>query len=225
MKNLILFTTAFFYFFTVSCSNEEVEKNETMTIINKTNNENSENTFTSNRISGSITTENSEIVMRGICWSKNQNPTINDANIKLEENNFSYVIEKLTANTTYYYRIFAINNQGIKYGDNSSFKTLSFSNTNWKFGSLHTRENFLIESKVNFYSNGTTKFDEIGPGQGFFITNGTWSLNGNQITYIWSGNQPENSTYVYNGIISGMTITGTFSHPSVPGTFTASILN
>ena len=224
MKNLILISTAIFYSLIISCSEDEVQNNESVTIFNKTNNENSATTFTSNKISAAIITENSEIIARGICWSKNANPTMDNELVKLENNNFIYNIEKLTANTTYYYRIFVKSNQGIKYSDNNSFKTLSLNNTSWKFSSLYTQDNFLIESKVDFFDNGTAKFDEIGAGQGLFATNGTWSLNGNEITYIWNGNNPVNSTYVYNGIISGMIITGNFSHPTVPGTFSATIL-
>ena len=88
MKNFILITTIIFYLLIVSCSEDEVQNNESFTISNNTNSENSETTFTSNKISASITTENSEIVSRGICWSKNPNPTIDNELVKLEDNNF-----------------------------------------------------------------------------------------------------------------------------------------
>ena len=98
----------------------------------------------------------------------------------------------------------------------------------WEFKTFYSPNNNLIVSKIDFYSNGTTKFDETDlylQCPGCFITYGTWSLNGNVLTYIWEGNNPNNSTYVYSGTLSGNTMNGTFTHPSMPGTFTAENLN
>jgi len=61
-----------------------------------------------------------EILQRGVCWSTSPNPTIDD-NYTVENldgnNDFYSTIENLSANTTYYLRPYAINSNGIVYGD------------------------------------------------------------------------------------------------------------
>jgi hypothetical protein len=69
---------------------------------------------------GSIVTE------RGVCFSKNQNPTINDS--FSEDGNgvgkFNSEINNLEENTNYYVRAYAKNEFGISYGGQQSFKTI-----------------------------------------------------------------------------------------------------
>ncbi len=225
MKKLNHFFLALLMISTLSCSNDETV-DAPVTSIPVINSEttvgNSEVTLTTIKISGKVISNgNSEVTSRGVCWSKNPNPTINDNKINEASNTFSTTITNLTANTKYYFRVFAINDLGISYGPDQSFSTLSLSDTVWKFSTHYTQNQYTIDSKINFYADGTTKFDEIGPGQGYFITYGTWSLNGNTLTYIWEGNDPANSTYVYTGTLSGMGISGTFTHPSSSGTWDA----
>jgi uncharacterized protein (TIGR02145 family) len=70
----------------------------------------------------------SQITERGFCWSLNINPTIADNKIINQSglNNFNEVIIGLNANTNYYVRAYAINNQGISYGNQQSFATLGY---------------------------------------------------------------------------------------------------
>ena len=68
----------------------------------------------------------SEVIEHGFCWSaETANPTI--ANLKLSitgsAEKFSGVINSLKANSTYYIRAYAINEQGIGYGDILTFHT------------------------------------------------------------------------------------------------------
>ncbi|MDI9308576.1 MAG: hypothetical protein QM535_00055 [Limnohabitans sp.] len=208
----------------IACSKTETietDNQSSLTISNETNSSNSETTFTTIKISGKIIPNNEEILAKGVCWSTNINPTINDKTISLTDNNFSVTIPNLIMDTKYNFRIYAQTKSGIYYGDNQSFSTLSLKNTNWKFATYYPRNQYTINSVVNFFSDGTTKFDELGSTAGLFITYGTWTNEGNVVTYIWEGNNPNNSTYVYTGTISGMTITGTFTHPSDPGTWNA----
>lgn len=80
---------------------------------------------------GTITSDGgAEITSRGVCWSTNQNPTINDM---LTSNGsgvgtFASSIENLLANTTYYVRAYATNSEGTAYGENFSFVTLEEDN-------------------------------------------------------------------------------------------------
>lgn len=227
MKTLKLLA-ALLTFTLIACSTTEpIDKTNpsSLVITNETNSNNSENTFTSIKINGKITAQNEEILAKGVCWSTNINPTINDKTIPVTDNNFSTTISNLTIDTKYNFRIFAQTKSGIYYGDNQSFNTLSLRNTKWKFITFYPQNLYTINSIVNFFDNGTTKFDELGAGAGLFITYGTWTNEGNTVTYIWEGNNPNNSTYIYRGTISGMTMTGTFTHPSDPGTWKATFIN
>ena len=77
---------------------------------------------------GEISSEGtSTVTERGVCWSKNQNPTI--ANSKTSNGTsagiFTSSLTGLTANTTYYARAYATNGVGTAYGNEVSFKTLA----------------------------------------------------------------------------------------------------
>ncbi len=80
---------------------------------------------------GTITSDGgAEVTSRGVCWSTNQNPTINDM---LTSNGggvgtFTSSIENLLANTTYYVRAYATNSVGTAYGENFCFITLEEDN-------------------------------------------------------------------------------------------------
>lgn len=66
-----------------------------------------------------------EITSRGVCWSKNTNPTISDSkketNSDFESNEFR--LTKLLPNTQYYVRAFATNSNGTAYGKTMNFTT------------------------------------------------------------------------------------------------------
>ena len=65
------------------------------------------------------------ISAKGVCWSTDSDPTI-DNNKKLETENPESFVSKITGlnpNTTYYIRAFAINSVGTGYGSEISFKT------------------------------------------------------------------------------------------------------
>ena len=66
------------------------------------------------------------VTSRGICWSKNKMPTINDSKTTngTGTGSFSGNITGLTSNTTYYVRAFATNSVGTSYGNEVTFKTL-----------------------------------------------------------------------------------------------------
>lgn len=72
-----------------------------------------------------ITDGESNILLKGVCWSTNHNPTIND--FKSDDGtgvtNYSSVLTGLLQNTTYYVRAFATNSIGTGYGNEVSFST------------------------------------------------------------------------------------------------------
>ena len=68
------------------------------------------------------------VTERGVCFSKTvENPTTADTKlVHLESGLGTYevLVDKLTKNTEYYVRAYAINNQGVGYGEVIKFKTL-----------------------------------------------------------------------------------------------------
>jgi hypothetical protein len=213
----------------ISCQTEEMNDSKTPIITSETTNENNEVTYTSIKISGKVTSnDENEISTHGICWSTNPNPTINDNKTTETTAKFSSIIKDLILNTKYYFRIYAIKNSIVSYSTEQTFSTLNLKNTIWKFSTYYppspNSTGLTIYSRIDFYENNTTRFDELDyPLQcpGCFITFGTWSLNGNTITYKWDSNKENNQTYVYTGVISGMTMSGSYTHPSFPGTWNA----
>jgi len=84
-------------------------------------------TPTSANCGGKVSSEGgSTVTARGVCWSIEQSPTINN-NITTDgtgTGDFSSVVVGLTANTTYFIRAYATNNVGTAYGNEISFKTI-----------------------------------------------------------------------------------------------------
>jgi len=83
-------------------------------------------TYSSATSGGNITSDGGlEITVRGVCWSKSQNPTINDS--KTEDGSgsglFTSTVTGLTPNTTYYLRAYATNSDGTAYGNELPFST------------------------------------------------------------------------------------------------------
>ncbi|MFC4636448.1 hypothetical protein ACFO3O_21250 [Dokdonia ponticola] len=97
-----------------------------------TTNPTSNITQTSATSGGNITSDGgNDITLRGICWSVNPNPTINDNTTNNGEGagNFTSIINNLNTNTTYYIKAYAINNEGVAYGNQQVFTTNPDSNT------------------------------------------------------------------------------------------------
>ena len=83
--------------------------------------------YTSAVCGGNVTSDGgTEVTERGICWSTNAEPTINDDHTTAGNGTgtFSSNINDLSENTTYYVRAYATNEKGTNYGEVKSFKTL-----------------------------------------------------------------------------------------------------
>lgn len=67
-----------------------------------------------------------EVIARGVCWSVNPNPTIENSYTDAGSGTgaFSSNLTELTPNTTYYIRAYATNEKGTSYGEELSFTTL-----------------------------------------------------------------------------------------------------
>lgn len=69
-----------------------------------------------------------DVTERGICWSTETQPTIDDTYVICGEGigSFSAQMSDLNINTNYYARSYAINSVGIAYGNEISFTTIAF---------------------------------------------------------------------------------------------------
>lgn len=77
---------------------------------------------------GNVTTDNgSAVTVKGVCWSTNPNPTIEDNKTTDGSGvgNFTSNLSNLEPQTTYYVRAYATNEAGTSYGDELSFTTLT----------------------------------------------------------------------------------------------------
>ncbi|WGH74954.1 hypothetical protein P8625_12840 [Tenacibaculum tangerinum] len=213
MKTTFFPTTIFFLFITILFSSCNDEENLSKELVKVSILNNKEVTFTSMEIDVTITYQSeNEIIERGIAWSTTPNPTIDNNTLTETANTFTSFITDLTVNTAYFFRAYITNSNGTVYSEEKSFKTLSFDNTRWKITTVYPDSNdYEIVSQVDFFEDGTTKFDELGT-PGVYITYGSWSLNGNNLTYIWEGEDANSSTQVYTGVISDLRIQGTYTH-------------
>jgi hypothetical protein len=78
---------------------------------------------------GNITNDGgSNIFVRGVCWNRVQDPTINDEHISQGGGNGRFIcnITGLLSNTKYYLKAYAVNNYGVSYGEEIVFRTDSF---------------------------------------------------------------------------------------------------
>ena len=87
----------------------------------------SEITANSSVCGGEVTFDGgAEVTERGICWSTNENPNVNDNHVAVGEGigTFSATINGLETNTTYHVRAYATNEAGTAYGQDVEFTTL-----------------------------------------------------------------------------------------------------
>lgn len=122
----------------VSCKNDELPKLKTYEVTQVTQ--------TRAFISGVILSDGGIPVNdRGYCIDTLPSPNLDNAQIKIYEGNglgeYSRYINNLTPNKTYYIRVFAINENGITYGNEIQFSTLSNLFTDSRDGRLYKMVN------------------------------------------------------------------------------------
>lgn len=84
-------------------------------------------TQTTATVGGSVTSDGGATVTeRGVCYSTNQNPTVDNSKVQSGSGAGSYTVNLtgLSVNTSYYARAYAKNSQGVNYGSQTTFKTL-----------------------------------------------------------------------------------------------------
>lgn len=119
------------------------------------------------------------ITERGICWSKQSNPTVSDfseQNIGNDDNDFSVELKYLESNIQYYVRSYAVNRKGLAYGEELTF-------TLW----LNIPEEPISDIDNNSYS--TIRIgDQVWMKENLKVTH---YLNGDEISHISLQNDSE----------------------------------
>lgn len=142
------------------------------------------------------------IILRGICWSHNPNPTFNDNYIEVENGIGSFTISmtELPQSTTYYIRAFAVTTTETFYGEEFSFTTLD-----------HDRVDLGLPSGTLWATCNIGAFAPWASGSYF-----SWGETESKDNYDWSTyqycNGSENTltkycndaSYGYNGFTDGL---------------------
>ena len=129
-------TTYVYRVFSINSAGSSVQSSNEYTLITNTSglpvlSTTSITSITSNSaVSGGNITANggSAVTSRGVCWSTSPNPTIALSTKTINgsgNGNFTSNITSLSAGNTYYVRAYAINNNGVSYGDQLIFNTLN----------------------------------------------------------------------------------------------------
>ena len=114
----------------------------------------------------------SQITKRGLCWSTNTIPTIDDSLgfDSFNDERFSVNMSNLAPNTKYYYRAFAVNSTGPGYGEIKDFTTLD-QNTGMSVYTLDVTD--VTANSATF--NGKVVINKDG---GFISVGFLWGLSG-----------------------------------------------
>lgn len=114
-----------------------------------------------------ISSGGSSVTARGVCWSTNQNPTIEDSHTNDPMSSFNLFDSSITGleeNTTYYVRAYATNNSGTSYGNQEVFTTLSSPTAgavSGVFSVSPTRQVFFSQGNLQYQaSTDTWRFAE-----------------------------------------------------------------
>lgn len=142
------------------------------------------------------------ITQRGVCWAKTQNPTIADSltNNGTGNGTFTSQLQNLDIGVNYYVRAYAINSEGINYGEEKSFSALD------------GIPNLTTDSIRNITATSATFYGNIVENDGLEILEKgfCWSTTANPTisnnSQIVTGNALGN----YNTEITGLEINTTY---------------
>ncbi|WP_457617784.1 fibronectin type III domain-containing protein [Lutibacter sp.] len=211
MKTYFLKTIAIVavLFFSSSCDDDDDIQSDILAIIDTTV-ENLEATYTTINISGTVLSdEYIEVTSKGVCWSTSPNPTIEDTITTEIDDVFTSTISNLTANTTYYFRVYAVNDVGVTYSEELSFNTLSLEDSIWDF-EIFVDDITSWNASVTFNADGTTVFDDATN-----VVYGSWLLEGNVLTF----------NIDTSGLVYTYSVEGTLFEQTINGVWEDGIMN
>lgn len=152
-------------------------------------------------IGGNVTNNGGLPVFRGICWSTNPNPTINDNFVEkgIGTGQFYCDITNLSFNTTYYARAYAKNDIGTVYANQISFTTTNpvvFDIDGNGYDTIHIGSQIWMKQNLN-----TTRFRN-----GDQINNVTSSWSNLYSSAYCNLNNDTSQAYIYGRIYNGYAV-------------------
>lgn len=145
-----------------------------------------------------------DVIEKGICWSKNNNPSIDDYFIKsIDKSPFISQLTQLDDSTKYYVRAYAINNIGIAYGNELEFTTYKYDSI--KIGRIYKGGiiGYIFQSNDSGYVEGEAHGLIVAPfDQGSNIDWGCWNTNLNITTYLHLGAGNQNTQNIVSACSS-----------------------
>ncbi len=146
-------------------------------------------TETSAKCGGNVTNDGGEVVTaRGICWSYDPDPNIEDNEIVQAASggtgSFICLLEDLLPNTTYYVRAYATNEIGTSYGSTKTFTTLE-EVPPFPVGAINGLFSVSGRDQV-YFSQGNLQYR---------ASTNTWQFAAEQKDYIGENNINASSTY------------------------------
>ena len=154
MKNLLL---PCFVLLLFSCAEEEESVCDSSPIFKELIQ--SEVRYNSFKISGAVSVSkcNTNVIEKGIVYSKNDLPTISDTKIKFSDATFNTTVSNLDTATRYYVRPFLVNDEGEFYGEQLAVSTYSSKIEMSDVSAEVSISNASISAKYNFLEgNGMT---------------------------------------------------------------------
>lgn len=118
------------------------------------------------------------VTARGICWSTEQNPTIESDHTTEGEGTgeFTSIMTGLTSNTTYYVRAYATNSVGTSYGEEASFTTLS----SVPAGAINSKFTVNADGDQVYFSQGNLQYIGSAATSYWKFADNQWDILGTE---------------------------------------------
>ena len=135
-------------------------------------------------VGGDVTSDNgASVTERGVCWGTSSNPTIADNKTisGTGTGSFSVKLSSLEKETTYYVRAYAINNEGLSYGETITFTTNGMITNGIIYAGFS-----VSETKKVYFSQGNLQYQ---------ASTGIWRFAENQYDVVGEENSNISSSY------------------------------
>ena len=130
------------------------------------------------------------VILRGICWSTNPNPTFNDNYVEVGNGlgSFTASMIDLSTGTTYYVRAFAVTAMGTFYGEEMNFTTFDGGGSNTPLGAINglftINENgdqiYFSQGNLQYIGSATTPYWKFADHQWDYLGTTTGQDSGSE---------------------------------------------